>query len=353
MIRIEETLNELATYNEYINQTLPYHDKIYPQTISPTTTKEQWEQYMDELDEIPDEEYDEYMGKLVTGILVIGTQGCTYDNLLVLTKEYTGNIMYIDWNLEQEYAPINIKMGFLEWIELYFKEIVDGHNLASYGYRAIISEQQIRQTYIATADVEDKIKMLDALYRYNKLEEQTLDFLEKTEDEQTDSERVELLLHYNVKRGIQAFDRCFERGNSMAISRCARRLPDEWKDRYYDKMLSLLYKHADMMTESVLFFICDCNNKKAADLADYACKQMDANILKTVIYTMGKCLDWVKCIDMFIDWMKSDEYWIAHTALQAVSRKKHPKLLPVFQWMLEKYKDDSMMLSNLKIAMGK
>lgn len=48
---------------------------------------------------------------------------------------------------------------------------------------------------------------------------------------------------------------------------------------------------------------------------------------------------------------KSEDYWIAHTALQAMANQKHERLTPVYQWMNEKYKEDQTMQSNLRMAM--
>ena len=56
-------------------------------------------------------------------------------------------------------------------------------------------------------------------------------------------------------------------------------------------------------------------------------------------------------MDNFIEWMKSEDYWIAHTVLQAMANKKHEKLMLVYQWMNDRYKEDTTVQSNQWVAM--
>lgn len=74
------------------------------------------------------------MEQVYAGLIIIGTQGCTYDNLLMGNGSEEGKIVYIDWNLEPEYGPYFTHMTFLEWYENYFREIILGNSVRSYGY---------------------------------------------------------------------------------------------------------------------------------------------------------------------------------------------------------------------------
>ena len=95
----------------------------------------------------------------------------------------------------------------------------------------------------------------------------------------------------------------------------------------------------------------DCEQFRAGDIAEYVRRIENKELLRTAIYAMGKAEDALDYVDNFIEWMRSEDCWIAHTALQAMSHKKHEKLMPVYRWMDEKYKEDSTMQSNLRIAM--
>ncbi len=59
--------------------------------VSPGTTDEEWRnltQRINDDEDMSDEEFDQEVSKLYSGILPIGTQGCTYLHALVVTGEY-------------------------------------------------------------------------------------------------------------------------------------------------------------------------------------------------------------------------------------------------------------------------
>lgn len=127
-------------YELYPLEKAVQHTKTFGISIGLSTfidlnlTKKNWNEQVEKLEKSDDKEYNEIIKKICRGIFVIGTQGCTYDNLLMLSGSEKGKIVYIDWNLEEDSLPVFTKMTFLEWYEKFFKEITLGHNLHSYGY---------------------------------------------------------------------------------------------------------------------------------------------------------------------------------------------------------------------------
>lgn len=54
-----------------------------------------WARAMEEMEDINDDnEYDVRMKQVCSGLLVIGTQGCTYDNLLMWKERERKNCIY-------------------------------------------------------------------------------------------------------------------------------------------------------------------------------------------------------------------------------------------------------------------
>lgn len=103
--------------------------------IKPGLTKELWNEYVTKLEnEENDEKYEEIIAELTNGIIVIGTQGCTGDHILLCKGEYSGQVAYIDWNLLEDYPPHFTGMNFDEWMCLYFEEIAVGNDVNGYGY---------------------------------------------------------------------------------------------------------------------------------------------------------------------------------------------------------------------------
>lgn len=77
-------------------------NKLNP-VIDISLSKKMWNELMEQRDTADDDVYDEIDQRINTGVFSIGTQGCTYDNLLMFRGSETGKIVYIDWNLESEY----------------------------------------------------------------------------------------------------------------------------------------------------------------------------------------------------------------------------------------------------------
>lgn len=67
------------------------------------------------------------------GTLLIGTQGCTYEMLLVVTGECRGRVAYVDSDSNQ--APYVLRdADFLSWYERWLDELLGGYEIGAFGY---------------------------------------------------------------------------------------------------------------------------------------------------------------------------------------------------------------------------
>ena len=321
--------------------------------IDVSLSREKWNKAVCEMED-SDEKYDEILRRIAAGILVIGTQGCTYDNLLMCRGSESGKMVYIDWNLEEDAPPFLTGMSFLDWYEGYFKEIAEGNQVTSYGYRMLGTESELWKAYARTEEVQEKRKILLSFYRFGKLSRKNMHFLSKLEGDSLDSLRVELLMKHHISLGMKAFEQLLYKTDPAEAIQCARRMPEEYKEKYYSRMLELLYNNESVDKEKILFFLNDCPCKQASDLAAYAMDEesRDEKSRKTTVYIMGNCEDAETYIEQFIILMRGDSYWLAHTALQAVIRRNldSPELRETFHWMKIKYENDSVMQNNLSHA---
>jgi len=346
------SLEELRKYHEHIMES------GNPAWINDTLTPDNWAERMNTLDDVDDQTYDQLMLEICSGFNVIGTQGCTYDNLLMNSGSEKGKIVYIDWNLLPDGMPYLTGMSFLDWYEKFFLEIINGNTVNSYGYIRLGTEEELILAY-QKATPEEQLLIVKGFYRFSKVNEKTKKFLLDIDNKALDAMRTELLFRFDLEDGIKLFETLLSGTNQQAAIMCARRMPETHFDRYYEQMLYLLY-HLDMPYEKavngsckqkLLYFLGDCKRLKAKDLAEFT---MDPNCIederKTAICVMGKAGDKINCLEYFIEFMKSDSYWIAHSALQAVARTACPELMETYEWMWDKYKDDKIMHSNLIIA---
>lgn len=338
------TLENSIIHNEY-------PDAISKQAfINKHLTKEMWKIMMDKLEESDDTQYDEIMEQVYSGLIITGTQGCTYDNLLMLNSSEEGKIVYIDWNLQPEYGPYFTHMTFLEWYENYFREIIFGNSVGSYGYIRLGKEEELISDY-KNALIENKRDILKSFLRFSNVRADTIKFLKCRDDKLLDDLRVELLFKLNRKAGMEMFDSLIKGENLEATILCARRMPDELKDSYYNDMVKLLYNRDLKEKQTIMFFLTDCKSLSGEDLISFAMDEtVEEEYKKTAIWAISKAGDKMDYLDQFILWMRCDSYWIAHTALQGMAREKNQKLLETYKWMWNKYHNDSTMRSNLKVA---
>lgn len=75
---------------------------------------------------------DEFELKDFFGTISIGTQGCTFMTLLVVTGPYAGRVLYTDANGPPVY--MSREKNFLAWYERWLDELLHGHNLHQFGY---------------------------------------------------------------------------------------------------------------------------------------------------------------------------------------------------------------------------
>jgi hypothetical protein len=67
-----------------------------------------------------------------SGTMVIGTHGCTYDTLLVITGEARGRVVYVHYG---EAAPYFVAdKDFLSWYERWLDELLQGYKIDGFGY---------------------------------------------------------------------------------------------------------------------------------------------------------------------------------------------------------------------------
>lgn len=339
----------------------PCLGQSFEQTVTPTITGEQWREHMRRLEMLEESaetktDYKTYWERLYSGMVSVGTQGCTYDHMLMLTGKYAGRIVYMDWNELPDNPPFDTGMTFLEWMEGFFADILEGCNMESYGYRLRKTQEQVLEQYLSCHTTAAKRTLLDSLFRLREIGTQATDFLEELAlaDEEVADICCALLVQKEQERGLAVFEKMLAQRMIPAVCRSIRylrRLPREVHSRMYRQVLQVLGEIHTKEGISVYYFLIECEQFRAGDIAEYVRCMEDKELLKAGIYTMGKAQDALDYVELFIQWMQSEDSNIAHTALQAMAHQKHEKLMPVYRWMQKKYETNSVMQRNLRIAM--
>ncbi|MBQ8165842.1 MAG: hypothetical protein IJZ96_02260, partial [Lachnospiraceae bacterium] len=246
--------------------------------------------------------------------------------------------------------PILTGMSFLEWYVNFYEDIIASYSVQHYGYIKRCTEQELIEAYKSSLTYEDKLDNLKGLLRFDRLSDKTINVLYNSQDIDTAVLRLELLLKYHSDLAMKLFDTYIYGQNVSAAIAVMLRIPKELQQMYYKRAIEILYESTDCITNTLLFFIGDQECRKASDIIDFTKNtSIDNEIKATAIYVIGKCPDAIDFERHFIEWMKDDNYRVAHTALQASINLNHYSyaLMETFRWMEERYKNDRVMQSNL------
>ena len=142
----------------------------------------------------------------------------------------------------------------MEWFEQYFLEILAGHNLTSYGYISLKSQQELRKEYEGAVLTEDKLRILAGFHKFTEAEPETIELLLQRDRPETDGAKGELLFKLAPMKGLKIFEETIVGNHPQGAVACARRMPDQYKDRFYGKMLGLLYRPDIKDKARILFF---------------------------------------------------------------------------------------------------
>ena len=108
--------------DEFVEDVENYLKK--PCKLSPEMTDEQWRKLIESYIIAYNPEFNHYnYNEIFSGILPIGTMGCTYYYGLVLTGKYAGRVVGIDTDLQ---IPLFMEEeNFLEWYEHYLDGAIE------------------------------------------------------------------------------------------------------------------------------------------------------------------------------------------------------------------------------------
>jgi len=309
------------------------------------------EEYLDKkYFELSNELYD----RIKDGVLNINTQGCTFDTLLVVNGSRKGEIVYIDWNLEIENPPFLTNMTFLEWYQGFFEEIIAGYSDYNYGYYMLGNEKELIEKY-KTADSETKSKIIWSFYKFENIEQETLQFILNFDGVQNIS-RMTLAFKFDLQKGMKIFEDLME-GDREKVEIALElwtQVPKVYRDKYYDKMLDVIYgDFSDELKRHALFFIQETERFSASDLIDFLKnKENSESIRKSCIYVINSAADEEKFVDIFIEILHNMENEdLSMETVLTLSNIKDKRIAEAYKELIPKYEEsdfDFMIVRNMK-----
>ena len=142
-----------------------------PAILDPDMTDEEWSgltQRINAQDDMPEESYQEALGRIFSGLLPIGSQGCSYLHALVLNGPHAGRVVNLD--LELQKPKFAFERNFLDWYERWLDEVIAGYLQQDgptwFGYTMGGDAEHLLRVY---AEAEDRPTRLAALKGLAKL----------------------------------------------------------------------------------------------------------------------------------------------------------------------------------------
>lgn len=136
-----------------------------PRVLDPKASPEEYEDFIAYYEEdCDDEEFERREEKLWQGLLTIGTAGCTYDMMLVVTGAERGRILHIDRDRQRPYFSPDA--SFLDWYERWLTETAEGCQMHNFNSRIGGNAEELCGRY-PDADESEKYAIIRALYKYN------------------------------------------------------------------------------------------------------------------------------------------------------------------------------------------
>lgn len=324
--------------------------KIYPKM-----SNEFWNNLnrsIDENDTISDEEFEKELGEIFSGILPIGSQGCSYYHALILNGEFKGRVVNVDIDRQKPYFAF--ESNFLDWYERWLDEIIPEKlklkkpNLFKYSLGG--SSSHILEVYFSANENETKMECLNSFLKKKTLDSETLDTLE--EQYKLSAGKIQKI----ILQILAKFD--YQRAHSYLINYTRESLLE---------VFQIIFWYAKDKSSDWLEIIEDksdkINNEETFRFCTYLLMQMkidygyfiipftlnaSENIRISAYYSLGQLKNKASYIDNFIVGLNDNSNRVIHSALQALNGVVDRKLLIHYKMIAEKFtKEQDYILSNL------
>ena len=209
--------------------------------IYPKMSDEDWNRVADPEGRRKGEEVYPY-----TGVLPIGTQGCTLMTGLMLTGPYRGQVVYYDNDFCGPPFFVREK-GFLSWYERWLREVIAGYNDEECGFGLNVdgNPRQLMELYEQTEDPEERKEIIDSYYKFETLPGKQKTYFKQACVEETDMEvrmkLIKMLVRFHVPGMTKEIEKLWEYGAyAEAVSIITYEGTWEVKEAWYERVFGIL-----------------------------------------------------------------------------------------------------------------
>ncbi|MDA6069845.1 SMI1/KNR4 family protein [Flavobacterium sp. AC] len=340
--------------NEFIDENAELYLKK-DCNIHPKMSDEFWSDLnknIDDNDDISDEGFDLELGKIFSGLLPIGTQGCNYYYALVLNGRYKGSIVNVDIGRQKPYFAF--ESDFLDWYERWLDGIIPENVMLIepdlFRYTLGGTSNHILEVYFSSNENDTKIECLNGILKKQQLDLGILDILEQ-QYKVAVGKIQKLLLQILTK-----FD--YERAKPHLVDFTKESLLDVFqfvfwyaKDKSSD-WLDTIKSNTENINDDEIFSFCTYLLKEMnfdyGDIIVPFTLNNNEGIRVSAYYSLGQLENKSNHIDTFILGLRDNSNRVIHTVLQALDGVEDQKLLEHYKFIAEKFpKEQDYILVNL------
>lgn len=316
--------------NELFDETLYLNANCI---LYPKMSDEYWESLTQAIDgeDISDDDYERELGKIFSGILPLGSQGCSYIHGLVLNGAYKGKVVNIDIDMQK--PKFTFEATFLDWYERWLDEVISGDLIIDtpswFGYGMGGSSKDLLDNYSSTVESDVKKDCLYAILKKANLDIEILNLIEE-QYKTSSGELKEILLQIMTKFDYErAHDYLIEytRENLLAVFQFvfwyAKDKSAEW--------LEIIEKNFSRINDDETFRFCtyllkEMNIDYASIIIPFT-SHINKEIRITAYYSLGLLKNKHDYLEVFIQGLNDSANRVIHTTLQALKGMKDKKLL--------------------------
>ncbi|WP_240478078.1 SMI1/KNR4 family protein [Flavobacterium sp. ABG] len=344
---IEELIDKNT--KEYLSQDCVWY---------PNMTDEYWDEITKNIDEegISDEDFEIELGKIFSGILPLGSQGCSYIHGLVLNGEFKGRVVNLD--LDRQKPKFTFENNFLDWYERWLDEVISGDLIVDtatwFGYSMGGKAEDLLETYFSVSEFNIKKDCLNALLKKAKLDTETLDVIE-AEFKLRSGEIQEVLLQILTKFDYnKAHVHLIEYANENLLQVFqfvfwyAKEKSSDW--------LESIETNVGKINDEETFRFCtyllkEMNIDYGEIIAPFASNENE-DIRVSAYYSLGQLKNKSKYLETFIQGLNDKTDSVVRTALQALDGLEDKKLLIHYKSISERFpKEQNYILVNLNLRL--
>lgn len=329
--------------------------------IFPNMSEDVWSELtkrLNEDDEIPDAEYESELGKVFSGLLPIGSQGCSMLQALTITGKNAGRVVNLDIDLQ---APkFCYEDNFLDWYERWLDEINSGILLSDgpswFGYTMGSDDEYLLALFKDLNQDKTRLEALNGLAKLLSISDESKAALLEISLNNNYSVLVQhsatlMLTKFSYKQATPKLIKLIDGDDRDCLVSCQSiywYAKDQSKN-WVDNLTARLDKGVN--NEETFRFITHILKESETDyghsLLAY-CAHESENIRVSSYYSIGLLKNKKQYLDQFIIGLNDKSSLVVHASLQALSLVTDRRLMAPYMMIIERFKtDENYVLTNL------